>query len=74
VLTNDDVPLRAAFAATAVWRAPAVPSSRVQEIIKASRGNKSDFEVAAEILGGGNGRKASGAEIAKTILAGPPKE
>lgn len=45
-----------------------------QELVQESRGGKSDFEVAAEILGGGNGRKASSAEIAKTILAGPPKE
>jgi hypothetical protein len=73
VLTNNDVSLRAAAAATGVWHAPAMPSSREQEIIKASRGNKSDFEVAAEIIGGGNGRKASGADIAKAILAGPPQ-
>lgn len=39
--------------------------------MKESRGNKSDFEVAAEILGGGNGRKASAEEIGRTILAGP---
>eukprot|EP00277_Geminigera_cryophila_P039342 CAMPEP_0173094590 /NCGR_PEP_ID=MMETSP1102-20130122/31145_1 /TAXON_ID=49646 /ORGANISM="Geminigera sp., Strain Caron Lab Isolate" /LENGTH=93 /DNA_ID=CAMNT_0013983763 /DNA_START=127 /DNA_END=408 /DNA_ORIENTATION=+ len=43
------------------------------ELVKESRGNKSDFEVAAEILGGGNGRRASAAEIGRTILSGPPK-
>lgn len=42
-----------------------------QDIVNASRGNKSDFEVAREIIGGGNGRKASNAEIASVILSGP---
>merc|ERR1712216_881578 len=38
------------------------------DIVNASRGNKSDFEVAREIIGGGNGRKASNAEIASVIV------
>ena len=57
-------------------REPTICSSSRKTLRRdlASRGNKSDFEVAAEILGGGNGRKASGGEIAEALLTGPRKD